>query len=66
MFLKLTNANESQHGQSIVINSDMIVSINRSFAERNGELHEITFVFIPPHGTWEVQETLDEILEMLE
>ena len=65
MLIKLTNANETQNGQIIVINSDNIVSINRGLVERNGQIEEITFIFIPPHGTWEVKETIDEILNLL-
>ena len=26
---------------------------------------EKTFIFCPPHGTWEVQETPEEILELI-
>lgn len=65
MYIKLTNANETHNGQPIVINSEHIVSINRASVERNGFLQEITFLFIPPHGTWEVKESVDEILDML-
>jgi hypothetical protein len=63
MFIKLTNANTQNTGMPVVLNSDMIVSINRAvMTNEDGTIEEKTILFVPPHGNWEVKETLDEVL----
>jgi hypothetical protein len=65
MIVKLTNANGRQNGEFLLINLDHIVSVNRSTVTReNGETDVVTYLFAPPHGTWEVAETPDEIYKM--
>jgi hypothetical protein len=65
--ITLTNSNTEQKGQSILINPEHIVSVNRGTITRDdGVLETVTFIFMPPHGTWEVSETLEEILALLE
>lgn len=68
MFIKLTNATPDYKGTEILINTSTIMSVNTGPIERtrqDGSLYTdiVTFIFCPPHGTWEVSETLDEILE---
>jgi len=72
MFITLTNATPSNKGQLITLNTQMIVSIWRGEMTRtlpgseNVTYQEpTTFVFVPPHGTWEVEETDQQIVEML-
>ena len=66
MFLTLTNANETQPGEPITINMDMVVTMNRAaIPQADGALLYKTFIFIPPHGTWEVTESLETIRDML-
>ena len=72
MFIKLTNANPTHKGKSLHINSTMIVTVYRADAVRAvdtegniTEKEEVTFVFCPPHGSWEVVESPDEIAAML-
>jgi hypothetical protein len=65
--ITLTNSNTEQKGQPILINPEHIVSVNRGTVTRDdGVLETVTFIFMPPHGTWEVSETLEEILALLE
>lgn len=62
-FLKLTNKSKGFEGQKVVINMEAVVSMFRTQVEREeGVFEDVTFVHCPPHGTWEVEETLDEIL----
>jgi hypothetical protein len=72
MFITLTNATPAHKGKSITVNSDHIVSLSRADAVRavddDGnpkETEEVTFVFIPPHGTWEVEELPEDIAKLL-
>ena len=72
MFITLTNANPALLGKKITINKQAIVTVWRGDAVRavdaDGtvtETEEVTFVFVPPHGTWEVEESHDEVIEML-
>ena len=68
MFISLTNASETHRGNKIAINIDLIATVfntpNRAKKE-NGIIENITYVFCPPHGTWEVQESLDEVVAEL-
>lgn len=62
MFIKLTNAHPKYQGSELLLNTAMIVSVHRSEIEREqGEFETVTFVHCPPHGTWEVTETVEEI-----
>jgi len=72
MFITLTNASPAHKGKKITINKTQIVSVWRGDAVRAAdedgtvtEREEVTFVFVPPHGTWEVEETHEEILALL-
>ncbi len=66
MFIVLTNAAPAFLGKKIAIKKDLIVTMNRSDAKReDGTVNEVTFLFVPPHGTWEVSETLEEVLELM-
>jgi hypothetical protein len=69
MFIKLTNANPMLKDSTVVINSDCIVSIfsvEISRDETQPDVKEnLTCVFCPPHGTWEVKETAEEIADLI-
>ena len=72
MFITLTNASPAFKGNKVVLNSSNIVSIHRSTVTRTPEkadgetvIEDITFVHCPPHGTWEVAETPEEIVKLL-
>jgi hypothetical protein len=67
MFLTLTNSNSTQPGEAISINMSMVVTMNRATVmQEDGTELAKTYLFIPPHGTWEVKETLGEIMTMLD
>ena len=68
MFIKLTNATPDYKGTEILINTNTILSVNTGPIERtrqDGTVYTeiVTFVYCPPHGTWEVSETLEQFLE---
>lgn len=65
MIIILTNASPQHRGRQVAINSNNIVSIFTENVTREGEdsPETVTFVFCPPHGTWEVIESIEEITE---
>jgi hypothetical protein len=66
MFIKLTNASPAHKGKKLLIRKDLIVTVHRGIAVREDEtVDEATFVFAPPHGTWEVEEDIDKIASLL-
>ena len=68
MFISLTNASEAFKGQRIAINTDAIVSIynTENVAKKNdGIIEYVTYIFCPPHGTWEVEESMEDIVNMV-
>jgi hypothetical protein len=68
MFITLTNMSVQHRGKPIVLNSSMIVSMMRTSVVRDEATQSsetVTYVFIPPHGTWEVSESVEEILECI-
>jgi hypothetical protein len=69
MFITLTNMSVQHRAKPVVLNSSMIVSMLRTSVVRDeatGSSETVTYVFMPPHGTWEVAETVEEILEIIE
>lgn len=65
MIIKLTNATPDHKGKSLGINTDYIVTVFRdSVTREDGSTDDVTFVYCPPHGTWEVVETIDEIAKL--
>lgn len=72
MFITLTNANTTHRGSPVVLNSAHIVSIARTTITRppvnegdDAVVEDITFIYCPPHGTWEVSETIEEVVKLL-
>ena len=68
MFIQLTNMSVQHRSRPIVLNSAMIVSMMRTEVVRDEVTQSketVTYVFMPPHGTWEVMETVEEILELV-
>lgn len=68
MFIILTNAAEAFKGQRVAINTDIIVSVynTENLAKKNdGIIERVTYVFCPPHGTWEVEESMEEIVNLV-
>jgi hypothetical protein len=66
MYITLTNISEQHRGNKVAIKKELISVLHSKFVtNNNGVIENITYIFCPPHGTWEVSETLEEIVEML-
>jgi hypothetical protein len=66
MFISLTNSSPVHKGMLVAIKKDLIVSFYRATVVReDGTQEEVTYVFVPPHGTWEVEETYEEVLALM-
>jgi hypothetical protein len=66
MFIELTNATPAHKGKKIAIRKDLIATVHRSTISRNeGTSEEVTYVFAPPHGTWEVGETFEQVMLLM-
>ena len=71
MLVKLTNALPALKGQPILVNTDKIVSVYTGTVTREPQddnityIDTVTFIHIPPHGTWEVSESLEEVLSRI-
>ncbi len=59
MFIKLTNAAADFKDTPLAIKKDLVVTVYAS-PDKN-----TTFLFVPPHGTWEVSEKYDDVIDML-
>ena len=69
MFITLTSLNSEIEDTPIVLNTEHFVSIYRATKKVPAGIAEITkeatLIFCPPHGTWEVKETPEEILAII-
>jgi hypothetical protein len=68
MFITLTNASDGHKGNKILINIANIVTIYNTenyTKKKDGIIETVTYVFCPPHGTWEVEESVEEIAQIL-
>jgi hypothetical protein len=65
-FIQLTNANPAHLGEKIALKKDIIVSIREGTVVREDASAEtVTLLYASPHGTWEVTESMDEVLKQL-
>jgi hypothetical protein len=66
MFITLTNASEAHRGNKVAVKASEIISVYETTVTReSGILENITLVYAPPHGTWEVSENLGDIVNTL-
>lgn len=69
-FISLTNAVEDHKDDPIVLNTDYIVTVYASptsaAKKTDGVIEKITYVFCPPHGTWQVQESVEEVFRKIQ
>jgi hypothetical protein len=66
MFITLTNASENHKGNKVAVRISEIVSVyNTTLTREDGTTDNVTLVFAPPHGTWEVSESLEDIVSEL-
>lgn len=67
MLITLTSSSPVLKGNPIVLNTDVIVSIFRTPVTRtDGVIDDVTYIHCPPHGTWEVQESVEEVVALIE
>lgn len=65
-FLILTNASPTQRGMPLAIRKDQVITVHSNLAVReDNSVEQVTYVFGPPHGTWEVTETHEEVMQQL-
>jgi hypothetical protein len=66
MYITLTNASEAHRGNKVAVKISEIISVYETTITReSGILENVTLVYAPPHGTWEVSENLDDIVNTL-
>jgi len=66
MFITLTNASEAHRGNKVAVKVSEIISVyETTVTKESGILENITLVYAPPHGTWEVTENLVDIVNTL-
>lgn len=65
MYLVLTNAADGHEGNKVAIKKDLVLVVHNSNEEKDGVITNKTYVFCPPHGTWEVSESFKEVIEQL-
>lgn len=65
-FINLTNASPTQRNMPLAIRKDQVITVHSNLAVReDGTVEQVTYVFGPPHGTWEVLETFETVMEQL-
>lgn len=65
MYITLTNATAAHRGNKIAINSDLIATIHMAEVTVDDVKENRTFIYCPPHGTWEVTESISEVVSTL-
>ncbi len=66
MFVTLTNANPMHRNNPVSIKRDLIVTVYASTQVReDNTVDQVTFIFVPPHGTWEVLEPFEQVMAMI-
>ena len=71
MFITLTNIAPAHKDKKVVLNSDIIVSMFTATVTREAVedepavIEDVTFIHCPPHGTWEVKESMSEVTRLL-
>lgn len=60
--IRLTNATKERVGQGLILNTDLMVSF---FEHTQEDGTKVTCAFGMNGNSWEVQETIDEIMEKL-
>ena len=62
MLLKLTNATKGRIGEGLILNTEMMMSFLEGTSE---EGDKITIAYGMNGNSWEVKETIEEIMEMV-
>jgi len=67
-YIKLTNANPNFLGKPILLRKELIVSVYEgtiSSGVDDSIVETITYIFVPPHGEWQVKESVNDVLAKL-
>ncbi|NBW16223.1 MAG: hypothetical protein EBR82_50400 [Caulobacteraceae bacterium] len=62
MLLKLTNATKGRIGEGLILNTELIASF---FENTNEDGTKVTVAYGMNGNSWEVSETIDEIMELV-
>lgn len=62
MLLKLTNATKGRIGEGLILNTEMILSF---FEHKQEDGTQVVIAYGMNGNSWEVSETIDEIMEMV-
>ena len=62
MLLKLTNATKGRIGEGLILNTEMILSF---FEHKQEDETKVVIAYGMNGNSWEVSETIDEIMEMV-
>lgn len=69
MFIKLTNASPNYANKPIILKKELIVSVYEGTVaeEVDGVVTEkpVTCVYGPPHGEWQVMESIDQVFKLI-
>lgn len=60
--IRLTNATKGRIGESLILNTEAMISF---FENTQEDAVKVTVAFGMNGNSWEVQETIDEIMEMV-
>lgn len=63
MLIKLTNAAKGRIGDSLILNTDFIMSLFENKQEDSET--KVTFAYSVNGTTWEIKETVEEISELI-
>ena len=61
MLIKLTNAHKGRIGEGLILNTELIMSF---FEHTTEDDRKVTVAFGMNGNTWEVQESIDQIMAM--
>ena len=65
-YISLTNVNPAHRVMRIAIKKSLVMTVHNALITREDGLTEhVTYVFCPPHGTWEVGEPYQAVLDQL-
>jgi hypothetical protein len=70
MFIKLTNASPAHLNKPLLLRADIVLTVYEGTVIRNTDtpdqyIDEVTFIYSPDHGTWEVVDRADDVLNKL-
>lgn len=68
-WVTLTNASNGSEGESIALDVSKALSIYSKPVKKtlgtDDNIEHVTYIYFPPHGEWQVKESIEEILNQL-